>query len=164
MSTRISAAAAVAAVSILTLACGAGPNPDVATSDADEAARAAITAASQAFAQAFRDGDVTALMSRMTDDAVVSLPQGDLRGRSGVEAFYRDFFSTGSVTSLRVTPEPLQIDGSLAVETGTYEETIAIAGAEPTDVSGSYLMVWQRQPDGAWRIQRFMGVDRVTAE
>lgn len=164
MLTRISTAAAVAGISILTAACAAGTNPDVAASEAEEAARAAITTETQAFAQAFRDGDVAALMSRMTDDAVVTTVQGDLRGRSAVEAFYRDFFATGSVTSLQVTSEPLQIDGDLAIEAGNYEETIVMAGAEPMDVSGSYLMVWQRQPDGAWRIQRFIGVDRMGAE
>ena len=165
MLTRIPDTAAVTAICILTAACAAGTNPDVAAREAEEAARAAITVETQAFAQAFRDGDVPALMSRMTDDAVVTTVQGDLRGRTAVEAFYSDFFSTGgSVASLQVTSEPLQIDGDLAIEAGTYEETIVMAGAEPMDVSGSYLMVWKRQPDGAWRIQRFIGVDRMPAE
>lgn len=161
---RITTAAAVASISILAAACAAGTNPDVAASEAEEAARAAITAETQAFAQAFRDGDVETLLAKMTDDAVVTTVQGDLRGRAAVEKFYRDFFATGSVTSLQLTTEPLQIDGGLAIEAGGYEETIVISGAAPMDVSGSYLMVWERQPDDAWRIRRFIGVDRVAAE
>ena len=157
-------ATAIAAISILTVACAAGTNPDVAASEAEEAARAAITAESQAFAQAFRDGDVTTLVSKMTEDVVVTSVQGNLRGRAAVETFYRDFFATGSVTSLELTTEPLRIDGGIAIEAGEYEETLLISGADPMDVSGSYLMVWERQPDDAWRIRRFIGVDRVAAE
>ena len=153
-------ATAIAAISILTSACAAGTNPDVAASEAEEAARVAITAETQAFAQAFREGNVEAILSKMTDDAVITTVQGDVRGRVALEKFYSDFYAAGSVTSLRVTPEPLQIDGDLAIEAGGYEETIVMSG-QTMDVSGSYLMVWQRQPDGAWRISRFLGVDRI---
>lgn len=153
--------AAISALSILTVACAAGTNPDVAAREAEEAARAAITAETQAFAQAFRDGDVETILSKMTDDAVITTVQGDVRGRAALQKFYTDFYAAGSVTSLRVTPEPLQIDGDLAIEAGGYEETIVMSG-QTIDVSGSYLMVWQRQPDGAWRISRFLGVDRIT--
>lgn len=153
-------AAAIAAISILTVACAAGTNPDVAASEAEEAARAAITAESQAFAQAFRDGDVEAILSKMTADAVITTVQGDVRGRAALDEFYRAFYAAGSVASLQLTTEPLQIDGGLAVEAGGYEETIVLSG-QPMDVSGSYVIVWQRQPDGAWRISRFLGVDRI---
>lgn len=43
--------------------------------------------------------------------------------------------------------------GDLAFDSGTFDETAtAKDGSHPTKLSGNYLFIFQRQPDGRWKI------------
>lgn len=42
--------------------------------------------------------------------------------------------------------------GDLAYETGTYEMTMSDAKKKPATEKGHYVVVWQKQADGAWKV------------
>ena len=42
--------------------------------------------------------------------------------------------------------------GDLAYETGTYEMTVSDAKKKPATEKGHYVVVWQKQADGAWKV------------
>jgi ketosteroid isomerase-like protein len=151
-------------MSLIVGACAAGTNPEVEEALAEEAARAAITARSTAFADAFRTGDVATLMATVTDDIILGGSWGRNTGRVGAEEFWGGFFGAGRVTSLDLRLDPLLIDDDMAIETGEYDETIVMGDDPPMNVTGNYVMVWSRGADGEWRIQRFIAADMMMAE
>jgi ketosteroid isomerase-like protein len=44
--------------------------------------------------------------------------------------------------------------GDLAYETGTWSMTMSDAKKKPATEKGSYVVVWQKQADGAWKAVR----------
>jgi len=55
------------------------------------------------------------------------------------------------VTAFRMTALNVNGRGDLAYEHGSYDITAAGVADQ-----GSYLAVWRQQPDGAWKVLRFM--------
>jgi uncharacterized protein (TIGR02246 family) len=116
-----------------------------------DAARAAIAAQSQALMAAIEKGDAAAIAPLFTTDARLSVAgvEGVLNGRAAIVDFWRAAFS-GGLGRLTLVSSDLIGDGSLRVETGSYQA----AGANQQELGrGQYLLVWQKQ-DGAWRISR----------
>jgi ketosteroid isomerase-like protein len=55
------------------------------------------------------------------------------------------------------TPEETVIDGDLAFQRGTFTTASTPKnGGEKRVVSGAFLRIYQRQPDGQWRMTRDM--------
>jgi len=52
-----------------------------------------------------------------------------------------------------IRTEELQVSGDLAYEIGKFSYTIRVAGEQARVVGGTFLTVWQRQPDGNWLCQ-----------
>ncbi len=42
--------------------------------------------------------------------------------------------------------------GDLAYETGTYTMTLSDAKTKPSTDQGHYVVVWQKQADGTWKV------------
>lgn len=152
-------------VAVLLTGCGAASNPDSRTANNPEAARAAVVAASEAYVSGWLKGDADGLAGQLASDVVISeVKQPDIRGLDAARKAFRDILSTNKVTRLDVRREPVVANGDLALDAGEYDETVAVQGqAAPLNVAGRYMIVWQRQADGAWRILRFMAVDRPSA-
>ena len=110
------------------------------------------TDVTNALATAFTKGDVQACADLYSDDAeILSARTKPVRGREGIEAFFRDqvardiLFSTDSHVSL--------VHGDLAIDHGSYRVRDTRRGV---DVEfGDYLNVW-RLRDGRWRVFRSM--------
>ena len=53
--------------------------------------------------------------------------------------------------------DEIVVAGDLAVLRAFFEETLTLkAGGEPTELSGSWLMVLKKQADGSWKLWRNM--------
>jgi uncharacterized protein (TIGR02246 family) len=64
---------------------------------------------------------------------------------SGLLTTYDPHISLRSIAS--------ENSGELAYDSGTYDETITpVKGGKPIASKGSYLFLFQRQPDGSWKI------------
>ena len=133
------------ALSLVTVAC----SPE-AGHDAEED-RAAIAAASRTFSAAFMAGDTATIGALYTEDAVLLPPTGNVQGNDRIRAFFAPAEGRRQIAHT-LTSESLLIDGDLAIDIGRWESTTQRDGAEARTSSERYLVVWQRQADGSWKL------------
>jgi uncharacterized protein (TIGR02246 family) len=151
----------VAAVILLT-ACapqGADTSSDsAAAATVDPAAvRTAIEAANSRFVEAFNRGDIEATLANYAPDALVMVPnQPAWNGHDGIRAGGKAMFAALTPSGAVLHTDDVRLAGDLAIETGRYEMTLTpkAPGAKPIQDKGKFLVVWQRQADGSWKIIR----------
>jgi uncharacterized protein (TIGR02246 family) len=103
------------------------------------------------FVAALRDGDAAAASSLYADDAKLIAPSAELlRGRIAIEAFWRAGLEAG-VCDAELESLELGIDEGFAYEIGRYALTLEPADGGSVVDRGTYLLVHERQADGAWR-------------
>jgi uncharacterized protein (TIGR02246 family) len=121
------------------------------TRAADEAAIHAAVKEWSASAQA-KDADKFA--SYYAEDGVLMLEDApDIRGvaalREGIGGMMQDPNFGLSFAADRVV---VARSGDLAYETGTYTLTMSDPEQKPATQKGHYVVVWQKQVDGAWKV------------
>ena len=104
--------------------------------------------------QAYAAHDAAALAGMYADDAALANPGSALA--SGAAAIRRDTAAFAADRNLRVqfASDRIQVaaSGDLAYTRGHYTLTMTDpATGRPSTSSGSYLTVWRKQADGAWR-------------
>jgi ketosteroid isomerase-like protein len=144
---------------------GCSPSSDAAASDANVGAappvgdvgvvRAAIDSAHARTTRAIQAGDTAAVFAPFANDAIV-MWQNE-KAWHGTDQIRREMLRALSGVTLKASrphTEDVVVSGDLAVETGTYEWVVAPPGGKDVTERGKYLTVWQRQPDGAWKVLR----------
>ena len=119
--------------------------------------RQAIDANLARFADAFKRGDVAALATLYADDAVLLNPSlAPWEGLDAIKQGFTGFFSALTATEASFTTHDIVISGGTAIERGRYAMRLRPKSGTGADIvdSGNYLTVWERQPDGAWKIIR----------
>jgi len=123
------------------------------------AARAAIAAARRRFLVAMRKGDVKALLACYAERAVVVPQRSDVcRGRESIAKLFRAWLSSTTVREFDVKTEDLRLLPRAAVEVGTYRMVVESGTSGPVVDEGKFLIVYEREPNGAWLISRDMSV------
>ena len=106
----------------------------------------------RAWAQDLHDKKVDAAMEMYAADATFIDPDGSRA--HGVDAI-RQLFATAAQTydsDLQFHSQRVEDSGALAVDSGTYAESLVVrATGKRQDSSGSYLMVYRRE-GGVWKI------------
>ncbi len=99
--------------------------------------------------------DAATIAEPYVADAVFVSPDGTAtRGRAAIEQLYRDRFAkSGPALQTKIVSEELMLDGDFAYERGRGSITRRVREERVTDWA-RFLTVWQRQPDGAWKIFR----------
>jgi uncharacterized protein (TIGR02246 family) len=117
--------------------------------------RAAIEAANAEFARALVRGDAPAAAAVFAEDAeiVPASGRGFVSGRAAIQEYQASRLQARRYLDVAITTVQLGVSGDLAWETGTNRVTMQQGESPPVTVTGRYLAVWERQPDGAWRIQ-----------
>jgi uncharacterized protein (TIGR02246 family) len=125
-------------------------------SSIDPNARHDIDAGNQAWIDGMKTGDAAAISATYADDAVDCGPTGECeKGRAAIEAHLKARSSAlGHADSGTVTSAGSVEEGQLVYEWGQAQATFP-GGKE---VSGRYLTVWRREPDGHWKIFRNMSI------
>jgi ketosteroid isomerase-like protein len=99
-----------------------------------------------------REKKIDAALALYSSDATFVNPDGS---RAHGTAPIRQLFQWAAETfdsALTFHPDRLAESGSLAVDSGTYQETLVVrATGEQQVLSGSYLMVYRREA-GQWKI------------
>lgn len=122
-----------------------------------EADLAAIEAFNRAYLKAINDEDIAALSALTTDGHIMLMPgRAPIVGKAANDeangsAFERfDFEETW-------TPVETVVSGDWGHQRGTFT-TIIIPkdGTARREVSGNFLRIYQRQPNGEWRMIRDM--------
>jgi len=136
------------------LAAGCSQAPAPAPLDTRKAAEAAIAAAGNALAQAAEAKDLDKCMSFYVDDPVLFVPGAPaVVGKDAVRQAFQGFLG---VQSLKLETSGVIIDvaaaGDLAMERGSYSNTITDAKGKTTTETGKLVLVWKKQADGSWKI------------
>jgi ketosteroid isomerase-like protein len=119
---------------------------------------AAISAFNVKYLKAINDGDITALSS-LTDDDHIALPPGSapLVGKAANVAVNGRIYQQARIDE-HWTPVETVIDGNLAYQRGSFTAaaTPKSSGGTARAISGSFLRIYRRQPDGSWVMTRDM--------
>ncbi|HEY7567788.1 MAG TPA: nuclear transport factor 2 family protein [Gemmatimonadaceae bacterium] len=146
----------MAAVAMLSVGCTAkksddGP-PPVASGPSDAFLDSNLTA----FLNAMKTKDPAPAMAAWADNAISYSPNmAPIRGKPAIEQYNKEWFASVAPDSIAAGRDGLLSSGDLAVETGWYYFKGKMFGQPAVD-SGRYINVWQRQPDGSWKIVRDM--------
>lgn len=121
-----------------------------------EADRATIARLRTEFAQNASAGDVRRVAAAYAPDAVLMQnAQPALVGQAAITEALEGQVAAVSVELSLTSAELVFIGEGWALDRGTYESVVRFrsSGEEKQD-QGNYLVLWQRQPDGSWKIAR----------
>jgi uncharacterized protein (TIGR02246 family) len=129
------------------------PTPPPDTRPADEAAIHQLVKDWSAAAQA---KDAEKFTSVYADDAVVMMEAvPDVSGKPAIrEAIGGMMQDPNFALSFAADKVVVARSGDLAYETGSYSMTMSDAKKKPATQIGHYVVVWQKQADGAWKVVR----------
>ncbi|HVC19786.1 MAG TPA: DUF4440 domain-containing protein [Vicinamibacterales bacterium] len=142
----------------LLLACaGVAGAPRPARADDQTAARQAIQAAMQRYAELGRTGPVAATVAMFTADGELLEPgMPPIQGRPAIQSFLAPLAAKFTVESEVMTTDALDIYGSAAYQWGTYQQTAGPIGQPGDTYAGRYVAEWRHEPGGQWRLRRLM--------
>jgi ketosteroid isomerase-like protein len=118
---------------------------------------AAIADFNRRYLQAINDDDIEALSALTTEEHMMLMPnRPPLIGKAAnVDAMRRAFAQFDFDESW--TPEETEVGGDWAWQRGTFRVTATPkSGGDGSTITGKFLRIYRRQPDGSWRMIRDM--------
>ncbi len=108
--------------------------------------RAEVIAAERAFAKTMADRDHAAFGRHIAEDTVFFADQAVARGRAAVMAAWKVYFD-GPQAPFSWEPDRVEVlaSGQLALSTGPVRNANGLVVAR-------FNSIWQREPDGRWRV------------
>jgi ketosteroid isomerase-like protein len=139
------------ALALLGVACSGEAPP----SFADDFA--GITSFNERYLKAINDEDIAALSALTTAGHVMLPPNREpVVGKAANDALNGSAFQRYDFSETWAPVETV-VDGDLGFQRGTFTVVATPKGdGERLEVSGSFLRIYQRQPDGEWRMTRDM--------
>lgn len=117
-----------------------------------EADRNAIRQLDDTFVTAAKTRDDKGGAAIYASDAIVLAPgKPPIEGRAAIEAFLSSF---PPFTDYKLQVLEVEGQGPWAYERGIASMTLTPPGAPPTPMRMRYLLIWRKQPDGAWKVVR----------
>lgn len=134
---------------LLLCACSSSREKTTSTKAEDVAA---ITAVSEARAEAFNESNAQGIAIHFTEDAILMAPgEPAMQGREAVAAYYQSIFDKYEPV-LESYYEEVEVSGDMAYGRGEAKVTLTPKSGGPTTTSTSkYLNILQRQSDGSWQ-------------
>ena len=121
------------------------------------ALRRFLDSAQTRYSTAATSADVPTLNSFYSDDAIVMPPNAKaMRGRAEVDKGNADMVTAMKVTALKLATSDLVTSGDVAIETGTYDQTLQPKTGKAIHDVGKYVAIWKKQADGSWKITRLI--------
>jgi ketosteroid isomerase-like protein len=119
------------------------------TTNARQAAEAAMLKADRDFNQAMVDHDLKRFLSFVAPDAVFDSAEG--RGRDAIAKAWAPFFAPdGPTISWSPAKAEALVAGDVGYSIGTWERHSKDAAGNAVVRRGQYLTVWRKQKDGSW--------------
>ncbi len=137
---------------VLLSGCAPQPAPEPPDTRADD--EAAIRAAIMEWSAAAGARDVEKFMAFYAGDAILMLEDApDLHGTAAIrEALTGMMQDPHFALSFAASDVVVARSGDLAYEMGTYSLTLSGPDGNPGVETGAYVVVWQKQADGAWKV------------
>lgn len=142
----------IIAVLVLLGCGGAAPSPAVDV----EADRAAIRAEIASAIAAHNAADAEA-WATVSDESIIIMVDGgpSVQGRAAILEWIRAFYAANRISDMSGEAVEIEIAGDWAYSRGHFSATLTPpAGGAPTRMDGKEIVIWQRQPDGAWLASR----------
>ena len=131
------------------------PAPAMEEIDTTEADVEAINSVREREGAAAIAGDAESFVALITDDAVFMPPnEPPVTGKEAIRSWLQDFFDQFTI---EYTPSfgEIVVAGDWAFESYSWTWTLTpVAGGEPISDSMKCVHIYQRQPDGSWKIAR----------
>lgn len=109
-----------------------------------------ITELRDEYVKAENAGDVDGILETCRDDIVFIPPEAPpVRGIDASREFLGEFLDAFDIT-IELSRETITVAGDFAYEWGTVSGTLTSPDGQAQPVSNSYLIVYQRDSDGAW--------------
>ncbi len=148
----------------LALTASAALAQDSPCSSSPQAVKQAAAIAQQGYARwiaATQARDSQADADLYTEDAVVLPPdQGPVVGKQAILKFYQDFnASPVRLLDETFTPRALLVCGSIIIDVSEFTGHVDVPGKGTIAFHGKNMVVWKKDKDGAWKLQRDMWSD-----
>ena len=158
----------IATLLLLTAVNGAGKQPHTTAKPTPPidpvAARHEIEAANQAFIVALKQADLKAIADAFEPDAILLPPGADaVRGRDAITKFFAGFVARATIVETSSMTLDVTVSGQSAYETGLYTMTTRTGDAPEVADHGKYVVVWNHDSDGHWRMARDISNTSVSA-
>lgn len=130
--------------------------PPAAPPDTRVADEAAIHAAVKEWSASAQAKDADKFSSFYAEDGVVMMEDApDVSGKTAIREAIGGMMQDPNF-ALSFVPDKVVVarSGDLAYETGTYSMTMSDAKKQPSSEKGNYVVVWQKQADGTWKVVR----------
>jgi ketosteroid isomerase-like protein len=113
---------------------------------------AAVRDADMAFAQATKERGLDGWMSFFADDAYVGTNPA-VHGKLELRRFYTNLFSRRDL-KFEWAPDHAEVfkSGILGYTSGRYTMSFTNFQGATASQTGSYVTIWQKQPDGSWKV------------
>lgn len=130
------------------------------------AAKAAISSATDDWSKAISAKDLDKCVSFYEDDAVLFAPNAPaVIGKDAIRAAWQQLLSAHGV---QMTFPAATVDvarsADLAVQRGAFQAVITDAKGKATTENGRFVIVWQKQPDGSWKVMADTNADVAPAK
>jgi len=141
----------------LLLIAGCTPTEPVEEATSTEANVEAINRVHDDHTTALNAGDATAYVALLAEGAVLMPPnQPAIIGEDAIREYRQTEFDQITLEVTRPSEEVV-VAGDWAFVRHTYAgKQTPKAGGEPTELSGKGITILERQPDGSWKIARYM--------
>lgn len=116
----------------------------------------AVNAAYQEYAASLHAGDAERWIALWTEDGV-QMPPGApaVSGKENIVSGLRGALEVFSFSDMQINNEEVQVVDDWAYARGTYTVTyVPKNGGDPIFIDGKYLSIFQKQPDGSWKLHR----------
>ena len=142
----------VTMILVVGLGCASEPRPSAVDDARDIEAINAVLAEHVA---AVNSGDTAANLAGFTDDLVYLPPDGlPVRGKPALASFIGSFYDAFDA-EVEMVPEETVVTGDWAFQWGTINGKIRpLEGGDSVALNWKYVYLYQRQPDGTWKIAR----------
>jgi len=102
--------------------------------------------------------DAAAVAAIYAPDVLYIVPgKQEVRGRPAIDLMEAQGLETTDVRDAVHTTEALQVVGEVAYELGTVKGEVRPHGQPSGLMTYHFMAMWQRQPDGAWRLRYLIG-------
>ena len=118
--------------------------------------REGVDAGHHKWLEAMKANSADALGALVTEDAVLMPPhEQPVVGRQAIIEWFAGVVRQARTTGVDVPQREVIIAGDMAIERGSFVWKVApVDGGAEIENRGSFLAVWQRQPNGPWVLMR----------
>lgn len=143
-----------AAITVLTFAAALTLGfPSNATAAPKAATLVELAKIREAWVQDLRTKQLEPILKFYSPDAVFLQPTGErITGAAALRTLFQNIMGTFN-SDLTLHSQNIEASGDLAYDSGDFQENLTTIATGTTITSkGSYIVIYKRQPDGAWQI------------